>query len=103
MSGLSARTYSWGGDAGRFFFAGEAALAPRAPLLRYASKVPALAGADKSSSSVSIDSVDESEDKSESDIVKGFIGWWSIMRDRMWLIDNRTELETTKLYREQAR
>jgi len=102
MSGLSARTYSWGGDAGRFFFVGgEAALAPRAPFLRYASRVPALAGVARRSSSVSIDSTDESEDKSESDIARGFLGWLSIMGDRTWLRDGR--LETTKLYGEQAR
>jgi len=102
MSGLSARIYSCGGDAGRFFFdGGEAALVLQPPFLRYASRVPALGNVDESSSSVSIDSADESEDKSESDIVKGLMGWLSIMRDRVadrWVYSSKLQN-----YRDQAR
>lgn len=101
MSGLSARTYSCGGDAGRFFFdGGDVALVLRAPFLRYASSVPALGKFDKSSSSVSMDSADESEDKSESDIAKGLMGVVDYARPRGWQIGR--QLETTNLY-EQAR
>lgn len=70
MSGLSASTYSCGGEAGRFFFGGgEAALAMQAPFLKYLSRVPLPTDSTISSSPESIDGAEEREDMSDADML----------------------------------
>ena len=64
MSALSARTYSWGGDGARFFFGVGSFLTG----LKKLSIGPRRAFAFRISSSVSIDSAEEREDKSETDM-----------------------------------
>ena len=67
ISGLSARTYSWGGDGGRFFLTvGTFGVAPEPFLpLRYQSSVPLATG---TSTSSSLESEEESSERSEEDM-----------------------------------
>lgn len=67
MSGLSASTYSWGGEGARFGGGGEAGLAGFLGL-KYFSK-PILRLTEAAIVSSSVDGADESEDESELDMV----------------------------------
>ncbi len=67
MSGLSARTYSCGGEGGRFLLAGgEACFAALDAPLKYRSRFPTCIGSDAVSSSE--ESADESGERSEEDM-----------------------------------
>ena len=71
ISGLSASTYSCGGDTGRFLFGGgEAAVVLHAPFLKYLSRVRDRGGLAISSSSKSIDGAEDNDDMSDSDIIE---------------------------------
>ena len=68
ISGLSANTYSCGGEVGRFFFAGgELCSFAMGICLRYWSNFPPWMDSIEMSSSV--ESADESSERSEDDIV----------------------------------
>ena len=75
--GLSARTYSCGGEAGRFFFGGgETSLtAALEPFLKYLSRVSPRTGFNTSSSSV--EGAEEREEISEEDIAIRLGRWMS--------------------------
>ena len=64
MSGLSASTGSWGGEAGRGFFGGVGTAA--LPFLIHCSRLPPLIGFDTASSSV--EGAEEREESPEDDI-----------------------------------
>ena len=67
ISGLSAKTYSWGGEGGRFLFAGgEACLGFPAAFLKKCSRLPGRMGALANSSSV--DNGEDTSERPEEDI-----------------------------------
>lgn len=74
MSGLSASTYSCGGEGARFGGGGEAALAGVLGL-KYFSK-PMLRWTDAAMVSSSVDGGDDREDESEPDMVLAYRGRW---------------------------
>ena len=67
MSALSAKTYSCGGEAGRFFLVGGGEA--EALGLKNRSKPPFAAGLDVNSSSLMTDGADESDDSSEDMVI----------------------------------